>query len=262
MSQKSARKTRSAQRKAPPPVKSGRAKQGIPRKWLYAGAAGVAIVVVVVLVVASLAGGDGGSGNAPPFSVAGEQTEQLLSGIPQEGTSLGSAGAPVTMTEFADLQCPYCQRYQLDVLPTLIEEYVRSGDVRLVFNGMGPFLGPDSETAHRAVLAAGLQNKAWNVADLLYVNQGNENEGWVTDELLRAVGEAVPGLDVDKMLADMQSDEVSQQMQQERQQAADLGVHATPTFFVTSGDGQPQPLAIDALTPDAFRAALDQQLSR
>jgi protein-disulfide isomerase len=260
MSQKSARKARTTQRKTPPPVKSGGGRAGIPRKWLYAGAAGVAVVIVAVLVVANLAGGGGGD-NAPPSAVAGDQTEQLLSEIPQDGLGLGASGAQLTLIEFADLQCPFCQKFALDVLPTVLDEYVRPGDVRLEFSGMA-FIGPDSEKALRAVLAAGLQNKAWNVADLLYTNQGNENEGWVTDDLLRAIGEAVPGLDVDKMLADMDSDAVDQLYQQAQQKSGDLGVHKTPTFFVVSGDGQPEQLAIESLDPDAFRTALDQQLGR
>lgn len=253
MSQKSARKARAKQ---PPPVKSAGAGGGIPRTWLYAGGGALVAVIAIVVIVVSLAGG---GEEAPPAAVAGEETEQLLSGIPQDGLSLGNADAPSTMVEFADLQCPFCQQYTLDVQPTVLDEYVRPGDLRLEFSGMA-FIGPDSEKALRAVLAASLQDKAWNVADLLYTHQGEENEGWVTDELLRAIGEAVPGLDADQMLDDMDSDAVDQLYAEAQQRSAELGVDRTPTFFLVSGGGEPQKLEVEGLNPDAFRTALDEQL--
>jgi protein-disulfide isomerase len=260
MSQKTARKTRTAQRKAPPPVKSAGRGGGIPRKWLYAGAGGIALVIVLVLVVASLAGGGDDPENTP-LAVAGDETESLLAGVPQEGLRLGPDDASLKLVEFADLKCPFCQRFQLDVLPTVVDQYVRPGDVQLEISGMA-FLGEGSETALRAVLAASLQDKAWNVADLLYTQQGPENENWVTDELLRAVGNAVPGLGVDKMMSDMDSAEVDELYQQAAQQRADLGVTRTPTFFVVSGDGPPTKLEFESLTPEAFTTAIDAQLGR
>ena len=56
-----------------------------------------------------------------------------------------------------------------------------------------------------AALAAGRQGRFWNVMELLYENQGTENAGWVTDSLLRSIGDAVPGLDTQKMLDDRDS---------------------------------------------------------
>ena len=77
----------------------------------------------------------------------------LLGGIPQHGTTLGNASAPVTLVEFADPQCPYCGLWERNALPDVIDHYVRTGKVRIVFNGLA-FVGPDSETALRTALAA------------------------------------------------------------------------------------------------------------
>jgi protein-disulfide isomerase len=259
MSQKTARKARTA-KKAPPPVRSTGRGGGIPRKWLYAGAGGIALVVVLVLIVTSLAGGGDDPVNTP-LAVAGDETESLLAGLPQEGLRLGPDDASIRLIEFADLQCPFCQRFQLEVLPTVVEQYVRPGDVQLDISGMA-FIGEDSQKALRAVLAASLQDRAWNVFDLLYTQQGGENEGWVTDELLRAIGNAVPGLDVDRMMSDMDSAEVDELYQQAAQQRAGLGVTRTPTFFVVAGDGAPTKLEFESLTPEAFTTAIDAQLGR
>jgi protein-disulfide isomerase len=211
-------------------------------------------------VLASALGGDG-KDKTVPSAVAGDQTAKLLDGIPQDGVSLGSPDAPVVLVEFADMQCPFCQKAATDVLPVLIDEYVRPGDVRLVFTGLS-FIGPDSEKALRAVLAAGDQDKLWNVADLLFLNQGGENDGWVTDELLRAAGTAVPGLDVDEMLAFMDSEAVTGAMAAAAQDANAVGVNSTPTFFVGPTDGQVKRIEFSELDPDVFRKALDEQLGR
>jgi protein-disulfide isomerase len=146
---------------------------------------------------------------APPAKVPGAAaTVSLLRGIPQRLNQLGNANAPVTMIEFADLQCPFCRAYTIDALPAIVDSYVRPGKVKLVFSGMH-FIGPDSEKALRAAYAAGLQSRLWQFIDLLYKNQGGENSGWVTDALLRSVGASIPGFDTDKMFADAQSAEVT-----------------------------------------------------
>src|SRR5207249_2191796 len=104
----------------------------------------------------------------------------LLSGIPQHGNALGSPKAGVTLIEYADLQCPYCGEFARNALPSLIQDYVRTGKVRLVFRGLA-FVGPESDAALRASFAAGRQDRLWSFVHLLYTNQGAENSGWVTD---------------------------------------------------------------------------------
>jgi len=125
------------------------------------------------------------------------QTTARLRGIPQQGTVLGRPDAPVTLVEYADLQCPYCGVWARETLPQLVREYVRTGKVKLVFRGLA-FVGPDSATGLTTALAAANQGRLWQVVDLVYANQGEENSGWLDDELLRSIGGQLPGLDVDR----------------------------------------------------------------
>src|SRR4051812_48259497 len=118
----------------------------------------------------------------------------LLRGIPQSGNVLGRPDAPVTLVEYADPQCPYCGIWARETFPTLVREYVRTGKVRIVWRGLA-FVGADSRTALATAVAAGQQDRLFDVVALLYRNQGVENTGWVSDALLRRVGAAVPGLD-------------------------------------------------------------------
>ena len=185
----------------------------------------------------------------------------LLDGIPQEGVVLGEAGAPVTVVEFADLQCPYCARFARSSLPVVVRELVRPGKVRLVFRGV-VFLGPDSERGLRAVLAAGEQGKAWQLLELLYRHQGAENSGWLTDALLQRLGAQVDGLDVERMLAERASDAVERELAIAAQAAADARVDATPTFW---GGPTGQPLSFvgrGAATAAALRSVVDLFLSQ
>src|SRR5207244_105057 len=83
------------------------------------------------------------------------------------------------------LQCPFCRHFMLTGLPGIARDFVRTGRARFVFNGVA-YLGPQSVPALEAVLAAGVQDRLWNFAELLYHNQGQENSGWVPEDLQRA----------------------------------------------------------------------------
>jgi protein-disulfide isomerase len=196
----------------------------------------------------------------PGFKVSGgAATAKLFRGIPQNKNVLGNPKAPVTMVEFADLQCPFCRDYALDALPTIIREYVRPRKVKLVFAGIA-FIGPDSETALRATYAAALQNRLWNFLDLLYRNQGAENSGWVTEPLLRATAQAIPGVDVGTLLAARQSTEVDNALLATQQQASSARVSSTPSFFAGPTGGTLNRINLTSLTPSAFRPTLDALL--
>jgi protein-disulfide isomerase len=160
------------------------------------------------------------------------------------------------MIEFADLQCPFCREYAVASLPALVNEYVRTGKTKFVFSGMH-FLGPDSEKALRAVFAAGIQDHAWEFLDLLYKSQGGENQGWVTDDLLRSIGASIPGFDTAKMVADMSSPGVDNALAVADQQSQQARVNSTPTFFAGPTGGTLQQINVGGLTPDAFRPTLD-----
>jgi protein-disulfide isomerase len=231
-------------------------------------AVGIAVALIIVSVVgssdkkaspttvpqATTPGTTSATGTAKVPGAAA--TQRLFRGIPQTLNALGNPNAPVTMIEFGDLQCPFCREYAVNALPSIVDEYVRPGKVKLVFTGLA-YIGPDSETALRATYAAALQGKLWNYLDLLYRNQGPENSGWVTEELLRAVGQSIPGLDVNAMLAARSSPEVDNAIGLSAQQAQSAKVNSTPTFFAGTTGGTLQQIPISSLTADAFRPTLD-----
>lgn len=213
----------------------------------------VAALVVVSVVVAG--GGDSGT-----TITTGGDARALFAGIPQKGTELGSQTAPVTMIQFEDLQCPICRSYQEDGFSGIVDEYVRPGKVKLRFAGLA-FLGQDSEKALRYALAAGNQQKLWPYVAALYANQGDENSGWVTDELLQRLARE-NGLNWERLHNDAASKAVASAAEATAAQAAQLGVPGTPTFFVQVGDGQPHVVQPSSFSIDAFRPILDDALGQ
>lgn len=223
-------------------------------------AAGGAAVVIVALVAASLLlrGGDE-AGSATPTTTTPTSPSSLLDGIPQDRAVLGAEDATVTLIQFEDLQCPICKRYQEEGFPGIVEEYVRTGKVKIRFVGLA-FIGPDSEKALLYTLAAGEQGKLWQFADALYANQGEENSGWVTDELLQEVAGDFD-LDWEKLKTDADGAVTLQQANSMATEAEQRGVPGTPWFYVQVGDGQPYEVRPGSFAVEEFRQILDDALA-
>lgn len=220
-------------------------------------AAVLAAALVAVAVIVSLGGSqDGGS---PSDDTA--EVEELFAGIPQRGEVLGEPGAAATMVEFADLQCPFCRDYTVEVLPELVERYVRPGDLRMSLH-LVAILGQDSARAAEVAAAAALQDRMWEFTDLFYRHQGREGSGYVTEEFLREIAEATPGLDAELALEQADSPQAQRVVARADTQASRFGIDSTPSFLLASdGDGGPERLSPASLEADAFAAAIERRLA-
>lgn len=244
---KQSKRRRQAAATAPPP----RRRQASPRVLIGALVAVVLIAIGIVVGVIALggSGGSSSSANATTLPSAGD-AQQLLAGIPQHGTVLGKPSAPVTMTEWIDLQCPYCQQFETQALPVLIRKYVRTGKLKVDARLIG-FLGPDSQRGRLAALAAGKQNKLFNLAELLYYNQGPENTGWLNDDLLASAAVSIPGLDAQQVLSERNSSQISNEANALDTQAQEQGVNSTPTILVGKTGEQPKLVKLSSPTDSA-----------
>jgi protein-disulfide isomerase len=224
-------------------------------------AAGLAALAAgVVLIVVSQTSGGGGGTTKTVVVPGATETAVLLDGIPQSGLVLGNPKAPVTLVEWADLQCPYCRQWSVVAFPQLVRDYVRPGKLQIVYRGLD-FLGPDSNRALRAALAAGIQDRLWQFVDLTYRNQGVENSGWVTDELLHGIAGSVDGLDQDRLFAEAGSEGVLSAIAQAADAGTSAHVTGTPTFDLgKTGAKQFRRLNASGLTTEGFRQAIEQLL--
>lgn len=243
----------------PPVPKPPNAKSGRNRTFVLIGA--VVALVVAALIAGSLLIGRGGGSSATPTPTDTTATAaSLLSEIYQQGTVLGDPKATVTMLQFEDLQCPICKKYTDNVFPAIVDEYVKPGRVKIAFRGLA-FLGPDSEKALRIAVAAGHQNKLWDVVEEFYAQQGQENSGWVTDARIDEVLAQVPGLDAARVKADAKTTAVTKEIVATEAQAKALKVPGTPWFYISRGLNAPVEFRPTALDPSVFRPALDQALT-
>ena len=157
-------------------------KQKRMRLLAIAGVAALAVVALLIFVNM-----EDDSSTSQPLDIAG---------IPQDGMTLGSPDAPVTIVEYADYQCPWCGVFAREDLPQIIDDYVRAGQVQFEFRDH-PFLGtseltsPDNESVQAAVAAscANDQSMFWEYNHALFENQDGENNGGFSQERLREIAE-------------------------------------------------------------------------
>lgn len=229
---------------------SAKSNQSKNRLAILFGVLAVAAAVVVIAVLVSSSGDDGSSGETQAAKVS-------LEGIPQNGHVLGDPDAPVTIVEFADPQCPFCRDWEVNELSTVVDDAIRDGraklDVRLL-----TFIGPDSVKAARVMLAAGMQNKMFDVTGRFYANQGRENSGYVTDEWLRDKLGSIPGFDLDKALEEAGSGTVTEQLGEAKSLANRYGVQATPTILVGKDLNNLKAVEAQPVTAAAVLAEVDK----
>jgi protein-disulfide isomerase len=218
---------------------------------LVIAAAGVVAVVIAVAAPRDPA--------APAPAEQQAQTTSLFTGIPQDDIVLGAPRAPATLTEFADLQCPFCAEYAREVLPAVVDRYVRTGRLRLELKLLA-FLGDDSLRGGRMAAAAASQDRLWPFVDAFYRNQGPENSGYADDAFLQRVGTAA-GLDVATALRDRDAPRASGWLASAQRDADRLRIKGTPAFALRVGSGKPVPVQPRELTPESFAAALDAALA-
>jgi len=214
-----------------------------------------ALAVVIVVVVVVVAGGgdsdkDGGGGTKSPAAA-----RSALQGIPQSGIALGSPDAPVTMVEFADLQCPFCREYHENVFPELLKRYVRTGKLRLELRLLR-FLGPDSDRLARVAAAAAAQNRMWQFVGLAYDRQGPENSGYATDDFINKLA-ADAGMD----RADAGT--AAERLIREGENAARKArIQSTPSFLIGPTRGPFEHFEPSDLSPDAFVPRIEEELGK
>jgi len=251
---KKARQQRQQAAAAPPPTRSTGGRQASPKMLGIGG--GVIAVIIIAVVLALVMSGNSKGGPAiigvPDITPAlGSSTKPndlggpmpgatdvaaLLKGIPQNGFVLGDPKAPVQLTEFIDLQCPACQQFETTELEPLITQYVKNGDMsiriqpwRILDRTSGEF---DSLRGQKATIAAAAQNKAFNFAQVLYLNQGPEGSGWLNDVEIGNIAASVDGLDTKRFVEDANSSDTQDKIAAIDTIGAARQFSATPTILL------------------------------
>ena len=220
----------------------------------------LAAVVVVGAIVVSTNGADEetpATATQQPDVSPAEDVAALYEGIPQEGMRLGKAD--VTLVEIADLQCPFCAEYSVTALPTIVEDYVRTGKIAYELR-LRSVLGRDSVRAAGAAAEAANENLMFQFADLFYRNQGPENSDYADADFVRGIAEQVDGLDVEAVVAAADDPLSYPAVERNEMFARKIGSTGTPDFYVRR-NGKLTPLAVQGTAPEDYAAALDAALA-
>jgi len=156
-----------------------------------------------------------------------------------ERNTAGDPNAPIKIEEFADFQCPFCERFHQETEPLLMQYYVETGKVQFVYRSMGNFVSQniggartESQDAALAAYCAADQGKFWEMQDTLFANVLGEDVGSFTDRRLSAIAEKA-GLDMNEFNACYSSGKYEEQVQQDFKDGTAAGVNGTPGFIVS-----------------------------
>jgi protein-disulfide isomerase len=192
----------------------------------------------------------GGSINLSPKSL-------IQSGSPL----LGNQSAPITIVEFGDFQCKFCDRFAKETEPKINATYIQTGKANMLFKNFVTH-GPDSITAALAAQCANDQGKFWNFYGTLYKNQGEENSGWASsDNLKKLASSQIPGLDTQKFNSCLDSAKYKSLVDKDNAFAISSGFQGTPTFIIEKSDGSKAETLLGAYPFPSFQAIIDKKLS-
>jgi len=149
--------------------------------------------------------------------------------------ALGREDAPLTLVEFLDYQCPFCQRFHQESFEQLKKNFIDTGKLRFVNRDL-PLTSIHPNAMHAAVAArcAGEQGKFWEFRNVLISNARDLR----MESVLRLAGEA--GLDTKAFQSCLDSDRFDADIQRHMNDAATNGISGTPTFALgkTSPTGE------------------------
>ena len=166
------------------------------------------------------------------MSMSGQNAPiNLTSGSPV----LGSASAPITIVEFGDYQCEACYHWYHNTRADIIDNYIETGKVNLVFMDL-PFLGRDSITAAQATYCADDQGKYWEYHETLYNFQEAIDNGWASKDRLVSFAFNLD-MNLDEFNDCMDSSKYAKRVKANYDESQRFGAEATPTFLIISPDG-------------------------
>src|SRR5688572_8373205 len=188
--------------------------------------------------------------------------------MPNDNT-MGDPNAPIKIEEFADFQCPFCERFHEETEPLLRQYYIDTGKVLFVYRSMGNFVSQnmggvrtESQDAALAAYCAGDQNKFWDMQAHLFANVLGEDAGSFTDRRLQAIAEKA-GLNMDEFNSCYSSGKYEDRVQQDLEDGQAAGINGTPGFLVTyTVNGETKTKLIEGAQPfSTFQQELEAILN-
>lgn len=227
--------------------------------WLVSTVLLLGLILGYALAVAASGLGFDLPGTIPAGPTLKLPAAEAFADLPQSRTPegypvLGNPQAKITLTEYSDFQCPFCERFATEAYSQIVQTYLKTGQAKLVFRNFPLPFHKNAQAAAEAALCAGDQNQFWPYHDALFLNQ----KLWENDPAPAAIfGQMAKKLKLDKsdFAACLASQKYAQHVQKDLADGVAAGVEGTPTVFVgTKAVVGAQPFA-------AFQAAVEAALS-
>src|SRR5919205_630400 len=143
----------------------------------------------------------------------------------------GSPNAPLWVIEVSDFQCPYCKQWHDQTYSAFLDQYVKTGKVRLAYVNFPLEIHAYAWPAAEAAMCAGAQNKFWAMHDSLFASQARwesiPDPAPVFDALARETG-----LDINQWRDCVKAGEMKSLIKADHDRAEQAGAHATPSFMI------------------------------
>ena len=167
---------------------------------------------------------------------------------------LGDPDAPITVVEFGDYQCAFCARFHIETLPSIMDDYIETGKVKIIFKDYN-IIGEDSVTASQGAHCANDQGLFWEYHNILYSSWTGENNGWASETNLTNFAQEI-GLDTNEWSECMIQQKYSQTILSSNEDARALELTGTPAFFVINSNDEVSKL-FGAQPFDVFKRTID-----
>jgi protein-disulfide isomerase len=165
---------------------------------------------------------------------------------------LGSKNAPLTMVEFTDYQCPFCQRFHVASFPELKKQYIDTGKVRFYSRDLPLDIHSNALRAAEAARCAIEQGKYWQIRDVMGANPDKL-------DLEHLVGFATDlKMDTAAFRACVTSEKFKTQIQADMMEAMKIGANGTPTFVI--GKSTPEGVEGEVVMGALPFASFDEKL--
>ena len=228
---------------------------------LAIGATVASITMIVVIL------GVGGSFNqqglliepAPKIEQMGPAKITMDTFVSNGSPILGNPNAPITLVEFGDYQCHYCNVFFQTIEDDIIKNYVKTGKVKIIFKDYN-IIGPDSINASHGAHCANEQGLFWEYHDILYSNWAGENNGWASSKNLTVFAEEI-NADVKKWTECMSKKPHSKIISESNNDARSLELTGTPAFFIINSNGEVSKL-FGAQPFEVFKRTFDNELKK
>ncbi|WP_371816010.1 DsbA family protein [Nitrosopumilus sp. K4] len=190
-----------------------------------------------------------------------EQQKQPVQISADDDPVRGNPDAPITIIEFSDFQCPFCARFHVQTLPLLLENYIDSGKVKLVYRDFPiQSIHPNAMPAAVAAECADDQGKYWQYHDRLFENQ-NQWSGLDTIDAIAVFGQYALDLELNQQEFNtcLNGGKYVNEIKKDLDDGREYGVSGTPGFFI--GNDKLGYIELKGAQPfESFKKVLDSQL--